>query len=73
MASKSFKQGAPRQIMGPEMERIRAEKMAAPHPCYNGQWTVHESHTYTLYVQAWLGGGTETVTCPGKTEDTRLK
>ena len=56
---------AKRVAMSLEIEKQRAEKMAEPHPCYDGQWTVHESHTYELRVQAWLGGGTEQVTCPG--------
>jgi hypothetical protein len=59
--------------MPPDIEGIRAEKLAGPHPCYNGQWTVHPSHTYTLRVQNWLGGGEETVTCPGVTAETTMQ
>lgn len=63
---------AKRVVMSPEIEKLRAEKMAEPHPCYDGQWTVHESHSYEVRVQAWLGGGTEQVTCPGVLEGETL-
>lgn len=57
--------------MSPEIEALRTEWHAKPHPCYDGQWTVHEPHPITLRVQAWLGGGEETVQCPGvKTGET---
>lgn len=50
----------------PDLAR-RAEIFAPGkhHPCYDGQWTVHPSHSYEVHVQNWLGGGTETVTCYG--------
>jgi hypothetical protein len=64
---------AKRAIMSEGIEQMRAEKMAAPHPCYDGQWTVHESHAYELRVQTWLGGGTEQVTCPGVKEGERFQ
>lgn len=73
MATEKFRKAAPRAKMSPEIETLRAEKMAAPHPCYDGQWTVHSSHSYTIFVQTWLGGGEETVTCPGVTPETTMQ
>lgn len=42
------------------------------YPCYHGQWTVHGPHHYLVHRQAWRGGGTELLHCPGKTEQTKL-
>jgi hypothetical protein len=50
----------------------REQRLSRPHPCYNGQWTIHGEHDYDVKVQNWLGGGTAKVHCPGKTEETVL-
>jgi hypothetical protein len=51
----------------------RAQHLSRPHPCYEGQWTIHGQHDYEVRVQNWLGGGKATVHCPGKTADTVLR
>lgn len=63
---------AKRVQMSPEIEAQRVAKLAEDFPCYDGQWTVHETHEYELHVAGWLGGGIAMVRCPGKTEATRL-
>jgi len=45
---------------------------ASTHACYPGQWTVHGPHQYEVIRQKWMGGGTEMLHCPGKTEATKL-
>lgn len=47
----------------PEIEARRAEIVAQDHYCEN--FNEHPEHSYELRMQTWLGGGTETVTCPG--------
>jgi hypothetical protein len=64
---------AVRTPMSPEIEAQRAAKLAGPHPCYDGQWTVHPAHSYTLHVANWLGGGEEMVRCPGVTAETTIQ
>jgi hypothetical protein len=50
----------------------REQVLSSPQPCYDGQWTVHDPHTYTMRLSNWIGGGEAEVTCPGKTEETVL-
>lgn len=50
----------------------REQHLSRPHPCYNGQWTIHGPHDFQVHVTNWLGGGDATVHCPGKTPATVL-
>jgi hypothetical protein len=51
----------------------RGAKLAEPHPCYDGQWSIHEPHEYEIRVQNWLGGGSAMVRCPGVTAETTFQ
>lgn len=45
----------------------RAAVLAKPHYCDN--YHQHEPHIIVLRMAAWVGGGSETVRCPGHATD----